>query len=224
MEKELYALLEGRKGNKKTVEWVEQPVSDGYYLLSILDFQENKHEDALENMRRAIFWNPVRSAFYTERGFMLLRNNAGPNFLMAQVAYLKALELADNPEDFVAALRGLAFLFTERRMTEAGLACLLVAQHFMPDNNEVQEELFFIRRNFPDLYNSMDLAIARKALHRNRILDTYAPEHVQILIRLADGYKSPKDAPHALALLRKALEMEPGNKEVSRRLQVLEKK
>ncbi|MBU1109058.1 MAG: hypothetical protein KKB51_20435 [Candidatus Riflebacteria bacterium] len=224
MEKELYMILEARRGNKKTVEWVEQPVSDGFYLLSILDFQENKHEEALANMQRAVFWNPVRSAFYTERGFMLLRSNAGPNFLMAQVAYIKALELADNPEDFVAALRGLAFIFTDRRMTEVGLACLLVAQNFISGDNELEEELFFIRRNFPDLFNSMNLEIARQVLRRNRILDDYAPEHVQVLLRLADSYKSPNDAPHAISLLRKALSMAPKNQEVIRRLQILEKK
>ncbi|HAE37079.1 MAG TPA: hypothetical protein DCG57_00390 [Candidatus Riflebacteria bacterium] len=224
MEKELYLLLEGRQGRKPEVEWVEQPISDGFYLISILDFQEGKPEEALANMQRAVFWNPVRSAFYSERGFMLLRNSAGPNILMAQVAYIKALELADNAEDFVAALRGLSFIFVERRMPDVALACLLVAKNFLPQESEIEEEMFFIRRNFPALYDSMDLAGARQTLSSNRILADYAPEHVQVLIRLADIFKSPKDAPHALNLLRRALEMSPTNKEVVRRLQVLEKK
>ena len=224
MEKELYSILESRQGSRKTVEWVEQPISDGFYLLSILDFQENKHEDALANMQRAVFWNPVRSAFYSERGFMLLHNNAGANFLMAQVAYIKALELADNQEDFVAALRGLSFIFTERRMPEVALACLLVAKNFLPGDKDVEEETLFFSRNFSALFNAMDQAGARQVLARNRILDDYAPEHVQVLIRLADSYKSPKDAPRAISLLRKALSMAPKSQEVISRLQVLEKK
>ncbi|EKD81505.1 MAG: hypothetical protein ACD_39C01777G0002 [uncultured bacterium] len=224
MEKELYILLEERQGRKVDVVWVEQPISDGFYLLSILDFQEGKHEDALANMQRAVFWNPVRSAFYCERGYMLLRNNAGPNVLMSQVAYSKALELADSAEDFAAALRGLSFIFVERRLTNIGLACLLVAQHLMPGNNEIEEELLFIRRNFPDLYNSMDLKTAKETLRTNKILDDYAPEHVQVLIRLADSYKSPKDAPRAISILHRAKEIAPKNQEVNRRLQLLEKK
>ncbi|EKD80930.1 MAG: hypothetical protein ACD_39C02088G0002 [uncultured bacterium] len=224
MEKELYLLLEGRQGRKPEVEWVEQPISDGFYLLSILDFQENKHEEALANMQRAVFWNPVRSAFYSERGFMLLRNSAGPNVLMAQVAYLKALELADNAEDFAAALRGLSFIFLERRMPDVALACLLVVKQIQPQDSEIEEELFFIRRNFPGLYESMDLAGARKTLSDNRILAGYSPDHVQVLIRLADSFKSPKDAPYAISLLHRAREMSPKNQEVARRLQVLEKK
>jgi len=68
MERELYSLLEQRNGSKRDIEWVEQPVSDGFYFLAILDFQENKHDDALANMQKAIQWNPVRSAFFAERG------------------------------------------------------------------------------------------------------------------------------------------------------------
>jgi len=224
MEKELYSLLENRQGNKKEVEWVEQPISDGFYLLSMLDFQEGKHEDALANMQRAVYWNPVRSAFYCERGYMLLRNNTNPNPLMAQVAYIKALELADNPEDFAGALRGLAFILLERRQPDVALACQLVAKEFTPGENDVEEELFFISRNFPTLYNSMSLTTARQTLKKNRILDDYAPEHVQVLLRLADSFKDPKDAPRVISLLHRAKQMAPKNQEVNRRIQLLEKK
>ncbi len=224
MEKELYHLLEGRQGSKKEVVWVEQPISDGFYLLAMLDFQEGKHEDALANMQRAVYWNPVRSAFYCERGYMLLRNNTNPNPLMAQVAYSKALELADNPEDFAGALRGLAFILLERRQPDVALACLLVAREFTPGENDVEEELFFISRNFPTLYAGMDTAGARQILKKNRILDDYAPEHVQVLLRLADKFKDPQDAPRVVSLLHRAREMAPKNQEVNRRIQLLEKK
>lgn len=72
-------------------------------------------------MQKAISWNPVRSAFYAERGFMFLRKNSGADIVGAQIAYEKALELADNPEDFAAALRGLAFVLVERRELEKAL-------------------------------------------------------------------------------------------------------
>jgi len=224
MERELYSLLEQRNGSKRDIEWVEQPVSDGFYFLAILDFQENKHDDALANMQKAIQWNPVRSAFFAERGFMQLRKNSGPDIVAAKIAYEKALELADNPEDFAAALRGLAFVLVERRELQKALACLIVSKEFDADADDADEEIQYIRQADPELVSAMNLKMAREILKNAGILASYAPEHVQVLIRLADAYKSPKDAEKAIALLKKAHEMDPKNSEVNRRLKVLEKK
>ncbi|HOI89532.1 MAG TPA: hypothetical protein PLK28_03355 [Candidatus Rifleibacterium sp.] len=224
MEMELFRLLEQRSGSKREIDWVEQPISDGYYFLAILDFQEGKHEEALANLQKAIFWNPVRSAFFAERGFMFLRKNSGADIVSAQVAYEKALELADNPEDFAAALRGLAFVLVERRELQKALACLIVSKEFDADESDADEEIQFIRGIDPGLVASMNLKTARDVLKNAKILSTYAPEHVEVLVRLADSYKSPKDAQRAVLLLKKAKEMAPGNTEVANRLKVLEKK
>ncbi len=224
MEMELFKLLEQRSGSKREIDWVEQPISDGYYFLAILDFQEGKHEEALTNLQKAIFWNPVRSAFFAERGFMFLRKNSGSDIVSAQVAYEKALELADNPEDFAAALRGLAFVLVERRELQKALACLIVSKEFDADESDADEEIQFIRGIDPGLVASMNLKTARDVLKNAKILSTYAPEHVAVLVRLADSYKSPKDAQRAVLLLKKAKEMAPGNTEVANRLKVLEKK
>lgn len=224
MEMELFRLLEQRSGSKREIDWVEQPISDGYYFLAILDFQEGKHEEALANLQKAIFWNPVRSAFFAERGFMFLRKNSGADIVSAQVAYEKALELADNPEDFAAALRGLAFVLVERRELQKALACLIVSKEFDADESDADEEIQFIRGIDPGLVASMNLKTARDVLKNAKILSTYAPEHVAVLVRLADSYKSPKDAQRAVLLLKKAKEMAPGNTEVANRLKVLEKK
>lgn len=224
MERELFALLEQRNGSKRGIEWVEQPISDGFYFLAILDFQENKHDDALANLQKAIYWNPVRSAFFAERGFMFLRKNSGPDIVAARIAYEKALELADNPEDFAAALRGLAFVLVERRELQKALACLIVSKEFDADADDADEEIQYIRQIDPNLVAAMNLKMAREILKNAKILDNYSPDHVQVLIRLADSYKSPKDAQKAIMLLKKAREMEPKNAEVSKRLKVLEKK
>lgn len=224
MEKELYQLLEKRNGSTKKIEWVEQPVSDGFYFLSILDFQQGKHEEALANMAKAIFWNPVRAAFYNERGFMLLKKNSGPDLLMAQIAYLKALELADSHEDFAAALRGLAFVLVERGQLDQALACLLVSKGYDPANDDAEEEISFIREKAPALFNSMKFADAREVMKKNKIPSEFAPEHVQILMKLADEYISQKQTQKAVALAKKALSMEPKNDEVIKRLKVMEGK
>lgn len=224
MEKELYQILEKQNGSTKKVEWVEQPVSDGFYFLSVLDFQQGKHEDALANMANAIFWNPMRAAFYNERGFMLLRKNSGPDLLSAQIAYLKALELADGHEDFAAALRGLAFVLVERGQLDQALACLIVSKGHDPENNDADEEISFIQSKAPGLVNSMKFADAIELMKKNRIPTEFAPEHVQVLMKLADSYKAPQDAPKALALLKKANSLAPKNQDVANRLKTLEKK
>ncbi len=224
MEKELYRILEKRSGSTKEVEWVQQPISDGFYFLAILDFQEGKHEDALANLAQAIFWNPVRSAFYSERGFMLLKKNTGPDFLMAEVAYHKAAELADNNEDFAAALRGLAFVLVEQRSLDQALACLMVSKTFDASNNEAEEEMLFIKQKAPDLFASMTFAKAQELMTANQIPVTFAPEHIESLMALAESYKDPKDAAKAILLLKKAKEMAPKNEEVLKRLKALEKK
>ena len=224
MEKELYLVLENRAGSNKTVEWIEQPISDGFYFLAILDFQEGKHDDALANLQKAIYWNPVRAAFYTERGFMFLRKNSGPDIISAQIAYQKALELADNAEDFAAALRGMAFVLVERRDLEQALACLVISKEFDATSNEADEEILFIKRADSKLVESMTIAKAKEIMKAAAIVSKYAPEHAQGLVKLADSMKSPEDAPKAILLLKKAKEMAPDNVEVQTRLKALEKK
>jgi tetratricopeptide (TPR) repeat protein len=224
MEKELFLLNEQRSGGSREVEWVEQPISDGFYFLAILNFQENKHEEALASMQKAIFWNPVRSAFYAERGFMFLRKNNGPDIIGAQIAYEKALELADNQEDFAAALRGLAFVLVERRELEKALACLVVSKEFDANDDSADEEIQFIKRADPALVDTMTLPRARDVLKDGKILYTYSPDHTTVLMKLADSMESPEDKQKAILLLKKAKEMSPKNAEVKSRLQKLQKK
>ncbi|MDN5280747.1 MAG: hypothetical protein PWR01_4712 [Clostridiales bacterium] len=224
MEKELYELKMQREGSKKKVVWVEQPISDGYYLLAILDFQEGNHDKALETLQKAINWNPVRSAFYSERGFMFLKNRNGADLLMAQIAYQKALELADNGEDFAAALRGLAFVFVEKRRLAEALACLLVSKTFDPSSLDAEEEMLFIRRADPDLFASMSLKDAKEVLRNSGIQTEYSPEHIQVLMRLADNLSTQKAADKAVLFLRKANEMAPDNNDIKNRLKELEKR
>ncbi len=222
MEKELFDLYEERSGSRRSVEWIDQPVSDGFYFLAILDFQENRHEEALTNMQKAIFWNPVRSAFYAERGFMFLRKNSGPDIVGAQIAYEKALELADNAEDFAAALRGLAFVLVERRELEKALACLVVSKEYDADQEDTDEEIQFIRRADPALVNDMTLARARDVMKDAKILSSYSADHVEVLIKLADAFKG-SDPKKAIMLLKKAREMSPKNQTVADRLKAIQK-
>lgn len=223
MENELYRLKASRDGSKKEVIWIEQPVSDGFYLISMLDFQQGKHDEALANMQKAINWNPVRSAFHVERGVMLLKHKNGPDPLMAQLSFKKALELADNGEDFAAALRGLAFVAVERGRMAEGLACLLVSKTFDPTNLDAEEEMLFIRRADPDLFLTMDTKEAFEFLRKIGIQTTYSPDHIQVLMKLADNFTMKKAADKAIVLLKKADEMSPDNPEIKGRLRQFEK-
>jgi tetratricopeptide (TPR) repeat protein len=223
MEKELYQILQAKKGERKEVRWLQQPISDGFYLLAVLDFQEGNHDKALDTLQKAIQWNPVRSAFFSERGFMLLRKDSGPDLLMSRIAYEKALELAETGEDFAAALRGLAFIFVEQGRLADGLACLLVSKEFDSTNLDAEEEIAFIRRANPALFAIMNVAKAKEQLRKIGIQTTYSPVHIQVLMRVANNFATAKSADRAIMLLRKASDMAPENLEVQRRLKQLKK-
>jgi tetratricopeptide (TPR) repeat protein len=218
MEKELYEMKLEQKGENKKVKWVQQPLSDGYYLLAMVDFQQGKHESALKNLQEAISWNPVRSAFYNERGYMLLRKNSGPDLIMAQIAYEKALELADNAEDFAAALRGLAFVLVERGQLARALACLKLSKQFDETSLDAEEEMLFIRRADPDLFVSMSDSDALELLKSTGIQVTYSPEHLKVLLKLARKFKRENSSQKARAFLEKANLLFPDNAEVKRML------
>lgn len=220
VEKTLYELLQKRAGNKATVRWIEQPVSDGFYFLAMLDFQEGKHKSALENIQKSIYWNPARSSAYAERGFMLLKQKIGADRFMSQIAYLKALELASNPEDFAAALQGLAFIKIDRQQLDVALACLLVEKEFVPDSVDAEQEIAFIKRHAPNLLSQIDLAKAKEILKKNNIQATYSPIHIEVLVKISNEF-AKKDKKKAVALLKMANKMAPSNKNILQKLKQL---
>ncbi|MGM0599295.1 MAG: hypothetical protein ACQETH_05685 [Candidatus Rifleibacteriota bacterium] len=218
MEKELYEMKLKQQGENKTVKWVQQPLSDGFYLLAMVDFQQGKHESALKNLQEAISWNPVRSAFYNERGYMLLRKKSGPDLIMAQIAYEKALELADTPEDFAAALRGLAYVLVERRQLARALACLKLSKKYDETNLDAEEEMLFIRRADPDLFASMSESDAIELLKSTGIQVEYSPQHLKVLLKLCKRFKRENNLERARAFLEKADLLFPDNAEVKKML------
>lgn len=222
VEKTLYELLQVKDGNKSQINWTQQPIADGYYLLAMLDFQQGNHKSALKNIGKAIYWNPVHSAFYAERGFMLLKKKSGPDRLMAQIAYTKALELAATKDDFAAALQGLAFILIDRGQLKLALACLIVEKEFLPNNLDAEQEIAFIGRNAPSLLSQVNLTEARKLLKERNILSTFAPIHVKVLIKLADKFAT-KNKKKAISLLEAALKLNPTNQKVIKKLKALTK-
>ena len=212
------------EGNNAQIVWLPQPISDGFYLLSILDFQEGNHNKALENMRRAIFWNPVRSAFFAERGYMLLNKQDGADILMAQVAYNRALELADNPEDFAAALRGLGFVMSERNRIETAIACLVLSAEYDPTSMDTEQMLASLSRVNPRLFATIDVEKAKEILQENSILHTYSPKHSTVLVSMAEAMlknETPQAEESAKRLLERAVQMNPNNPMAALRLRRL---
>lgn len=214
IEKEYYEMLEKKAGRlNKKIEWVEKPISDGFYLQAVLDFQNDQHKTALANLQRAIYWNPVHSAYYTERGFMLLHKSSGADVLMARVAYLKGLELADNPEDFIAAMRGLSFIYLNSNNLTMAMACLKAANAALPGEDKTAHDIFEIQRLNPKLVADMTDSEAKELLSSNGILYTYAKEHIEVLTQLADKQKDPE---RKLALLRHAQLLAPTDKNIEK--------
>ncbi len=219
MGKKLYEYTLAKQGRKGVeVVWLPQPIADGFYFLSMIAFQQGKPEEALGYLQKAINWDPVRAAFHVERGFMLANQPNPPERAQILVTYLRALELADNPADFAAALRGVGFIQIEKSDLEAALACYVQSLRFEPGNKAANQEISYIQSIAPDLVHQIDQKKASAILADRKIRGSYDPLHVQILLLLAEEIGGVKAGKEVKALLHRALQMDPNNAQAKQKL------
>ena len=221
IEREYYLLK--NKGSKKKVVWVPEPIADGYYFLAVMDFQEKKYQDAVDNIQKCIIWNPVRAPYYCERGFIFLNSGIYADYVSAQVAYEQALECADNEEDFASALRGLGFSFAAMNQLEESAAAMILSQKYVPDSPDAKEHLLRLKNLVPSFDFNMDTKKAKKILYDSKIQTTFSPEHATVLLKMVNEMKMPDDKERALAFLISANRIDPGNKAVENKLKEIQK-
>lgn len=222
IEKELYLMK--NQDSKKKVEWVEEPIADGYYFLAVLDFNEKKYQAALDNMQKCIFWNPVHGAYYSERGFMFLNAGDLTDAVSAQVAYEKAIELASDETLMGAGLRGIGYAMGAKNEIEAAVAAFYLSKEYDSASPEADEGIFHIKQLFPEIDLNMTIDEAKKVLKENNIQIGYSPEHVKVLIKLALEAKLPEEREKAEIYLSYAKILEPQNTELNKLLKALQKK
>lgn len=218
-EKALYEIMQERAGGTVRVEWLPEPIAEGFYFLGMISFHEGKNQEALGFMQQAIQWSPTRAAFHSERAYMLLNSGESFDLAMAMASYLKALEMSDNESDFALALRGLGFCHIERQNMEVALACYLRSQAYDPDNTAAKEEISFINASHPGLAEQMNDNQVLQMLRNNSIPERIAPIHADALLRFAD--QLPNSGQHKkqlLAVLRRAAKIAPEHPEVAKRL------
>ena len=221
IEKEYYLLK--NKDSKKKVVWVPEPIADGYYFLAVMDFQEKKYKDAVDNIQKCITWNPVRAPYYCERGFIFLNSGVSADYVSAQVAYEQALECADNEEDFASALRGLGFAFASMNELEESAAAMILSQRFVSDNPDAKEHLLRLKNLVPSFDFNMDIKKATKILKESKIQTTFSPEHAVVLLKIVSEMKMPEEKERALAFLISANMIDPSNKAVEQKLKEIQK-
>ena len=220
-EKEYYLLK--NKGNTQKVEWVQEPIADGYYLLAVLDFQEKLYKDSLEHISNCIFWNPVRAPFYCERGFLYLYAGEEKDLVNAQVAYEKAIELANNAEDMGAALRGVANVMIAKGDIPVAVAAIVVSKEYDSEHPDSSEQLLHIKRNYPNIDSDIGIREAKKTLKENNIQYEYSHSHVEVLLKMASELKMPEEKEKAIVLLEQARILEPKNVELLNKLKAIQK-
>jgi len=218
MEKKYYDVILAREGRKSEVTWLSQPISDGYYFLAMVAFQENKPGEALSFLQKAISWNPVHSPFYAERGFMLLHQEQRPDLAMVLVAYLRALELADNYVDFASALRGIGFIMVEKGDLEGALACYLRSKLYDPSDKAAEKEISYIKSLAPGIGKDLDGTKAVEILKKLRIPSGIDSTHVQVLLAIAEDLKKANKLKEERAILKRAEALDSKNQEIKRRL------
>lgn len=221
IEKEYY--IYKNKGSKKKVVWVPEPIADGYYFLAVMDFQEKKYQDAIDNIQKCIIWNPVRAPYYCERGFIFLNCGIYADYVSAQVAYEQALECADNEEDFASALRGLAFALASQNELEESAAAMILSQKYVPDSADAKEHLLRLKNLVPSFDFNMDIKRAKKILAESKIQTTFSPEHAVVLLKMVSELKLPEEKDKALAFLVSANMIDPSNKAVENKLKEIQK-
>lgn len=221
MGKKLYEMQAKREGRNVEISWVEQPIADGYYFLAMIDFQEGKPREALENLQKAIGWDPVRAAFHVERGFIQLQQADGGDLALTMASYLKGAELSDNAEDFAAAMRGIGYVLVEKNDLETAMAAYIVARRFDPANPSAQKEIEFIKSQNPMAGKDLDEAKAAALLQQKSIPSTIAKVHSEVLQALAADLDPVKNAKQLKALLKRALTIDPSNTSIQQRLSTL---
>ncbi|MBR4569409.1 MAG: hypothetical protein IKO19_01890 [Candidatus Riflebacteria bacterium] len=221
IEKEYY--IYKNKESKKKVVWVPEPIADGYYFLAVMDFQEKKYQDAIDNIQKCIIWNPVRAPYYCERGFIFLNCGIYADYVSAQVAYEQALECADNEEDFASALRGLAFALASQNELEESAAAMILSQKYVPDSADAKEHLLRLKNLVPSFDFNMDIKRAKKILAESKIQTTFSPEHAVVLLNMVSELKLPEEKDKALAFLVSANMIDPSNKAVENKLKEIQK-
>ena len=221
IEKEYYTYK--NKNSKKEVVWVPEPIADGYYFLAVMDFQEKKYQDAIDNIQKCIMWNPVRAPYYCERGFIFMNCGVSADYVSAQVAYEQALECADNEEDFASALRGIGFAFAARNELEESAAAMILSQKYVPDSADAKEHLLRLKNLVPSFDFNMDVKKAKKILAESKIQTSFSPEHAVVLLNMVSGLKLPEEKEKALAFLVSANMIDPSNKAVENKLKEVQK-
>ncbi len=221
IEREYY--IYKNKDSKKKVVWVPEPIADGYYFLAVMDFQEKKYQDAIDNIQKCIIWNPVRAPYYCERGFIFLNCGIYADYVSAQVAYEQALECADNEEDFASALRGLGFALASQNELEESAAAMILSQKYVPDSADAKEHLLRLKNLVPSFDFNMDIKRAKKILAESKIQTTFSPEHAVVLLKMVSELKMPEEKDKALAFLVSANMIDPSNKAVENKLKEIQK-
>ncbi len=220
IEKEYY--IYKNKDSKKNVVWVPEPIADGYYFLAVMDFQEKKYQDAIDNIQKCIMWNPVRAPYYCERGFIFLNCGIYADYVSAQIAYEQALECADNEEDFASALRGIGFALAARNELDVSAAAMILSLKYVPDNPDAKEHILRLKNLVPSFDFNMDTVKAKKILYDSKIQTTFSPEHAVVLLKIVSELKMPEEKEKALAFLISANMIDPSNKAVEKKLKEIQ--
>ncbi|MBF0499259.1 MAG: tetratricopeptide repeat protein [Candidatus Riflebacteria bacterium] len=222
MGKTLYEMQAKREGRNAQIEWVLQPIADGFYFMAMVDYQEGKMKEALDNIQKAISWDPVRAAFHVERGFLMLHQKGNLDLPMVLTSYLKALELADNADDFATALRGVGYVMVERGDLSAGYAAYVLAKRFDPADKTAPQEMRFIEAQAPGLSKILDQAKSIDLLRERKIPVAISRAHLDVLLSIAGDLTAAGKTKELKAILKQALSLDPTNPGIIKKLTELQ--
>lgn len=182
-----------------------------YYLKGKILASRQQLEEAITNLRQAVLLNPLDTKRLVLLGIQLSRSGDQVQMVEAHALLTQAVAL---DEDAMWAYVGLCDLERRQQHFSQALEWCQQAELRFPDS---MEPVFYSGRVYFDMQNFSEAAT------RFEKATTLAPSNINTWLRLAQAYEGTGYLEQAIDAYQFALQLEPDNESVKRRIQELSK-
>ncbi len=141
-------VIENKKsGINQEMMWLkagEQSYCNIYYYFAYALIEMQKFDEAQDILEKALLWNPVSAACYSELADIALRKN---NIEQAEELLHKVLEYAFDTKLLASCYRRLGYCCTEKKEYELALFLYVHSRCFEKNNPTVTREICYIYEN-----------------------------------------------------------------------------
>lgn len=111
----------------------------GHYGILLVELK--RLDEAEEALKKAMSWNPADAEMLFEYAEVYKMRGDLKRFYELT---LNAFRISYRPATVARCFRNLGYYFTEQKLWEVAVACIVMSQQYMPDDKNAQSELYFI--------------------------------------------------------------------------------